>query len=156
MQCSPSSQKDAPFDVEQRQWLNGLFTGLYAFTRAASGKSAEPEAGTALTILFGSQSGTAESLSKDLKKFAKTQGFEAEIAELDSLDPADLASLNHLLIIAATFGEGEPTDNARNFYEKLMADDAAPLPETLNFSVCGLETAATPTSTMWQQIWIVV
>ncbi|WP_319532002.1 flavodoxin domain-containing protein [uncultured Cohaesibacter sp.] len=136
--------EDAPFDVEQRQWLNGLFTGLYAFTRAASGGSSEAEAGTALTILFGSQSGTAESLSKDLKKFAKTQGFEAEVAELDSLDPADLASINHLLIIAATFGEGEPTDNARNFYEGLMADDAAPLPATLNFSICGLGDSSYP------------
>ena len=135
---------DAPFDEEQRQWLNGLFTGLYAFTRAASGKSSEPEAGTALTILFGSQSGTAESLSKDLKKFAKTQGFEAEVAELDSLDPAALAKINHLLIIAATFGEGEPTDNARNFYEKLMADDAAALPPTLNYSVCGLGDSSYP------------
>ena len=136
--------EEAPFDVEQRQWLNGLFTGLYALTRAASGKSSEPEAGTALTILFGSQSGTAESLSKDLKKFAKTQGFEAEVAELDSLDPADLASINHLLIIAATFGEGEPTDNAKNFYEKLMSGDAASLPASLNFSVCGLGDSSYP------------
>nr|WP_321459750.1 flavodoxin domain-containing protein [uncultured Cohaesibacter sp.] len=136
--------RDAPFDSEQRQWLNGLFTGLYAFTRAASGKSAEAEAGTALTILFGSQSGTAESLSKDLRKYAKSQGFEADVAELDSIDPADLGKINHLLIIAATFGEGEPTDNARNFYAKLMADDAAPLPATLNFSVCGLGDSSYP------------
>ncbi|WP_319413668.1 flavodoxin domain-containing protein [uncultured Cohaesibacter sp.] len=135
---------DAPFDSEQRQWLNGLFTGLYAFTRAASSKSAEAEAGTALTILFGSQSGTAESLSKDLRKYAKSQGFEADVAELDSIDPADLGKINHLLIIAATFGEGEPTDNARNFYAKLMADDAALLPATLNFSVCGLGDSSYP------------
>ncbi|WP_319498630.1 flavodoxin domain-containing protein [uncultured Cohaesibacter sp.] len=136
--------EEAPFDVEQRQWLNGLFTGLYAFTRAASDKGTKPEVGTALTVLFGSQSGTAESLSKDLKKFAKTQGFDATVAELDSVDPTDLASINHLLIVAATFGEGEPTDNAKNFYAKLMAEDAAALPASLNFSVCGLGDSSYP------------
>ena len=130
--------EEAPFDSEQRNWLNGLMTGLYAIASAAKGGSAEQEAGTALKILFGSQSGTAESLSKDLRKFAKTQGFDAEIAELDSLEPSDLASLNHVLIITATFGEGEPTDNAKNFYKKLMAADAEKLPASLNFSVCGL------------------
>lgn len=135
---------DAPFDSEQRNWLNGLFTGLYAITSAAKSGSAEQEAGTALTILFGSQSGTAESLSKDLRKFAKTQGFDAEIAELDSVTPEDLASINHLLIIAATFGEGEPTDNAKSFYDALMEDDTAPLPATLNYSVCGLGDSSYP------------
>lgn len=129
---------DAPFDEEQRLWLSGLFTGLFALTSAAKASQEEQPAGTALTILFGSQSGTSEALSKDLRKLAATQGFDATIAELDSFDPAGLANLHHLLIIAATFGEGEPTDNAANFYNALMSDDAAPLPETLNYSVCGM------------------
>ncbi|MEM7058831.1 MAG: flavodoxin domain-containing protein [Pseudomonadota bacterium] len=130
--------EDAPFDEEQRMWLSGLFTGLYALTAVAKASSAEPEAGTALTILYGSQSGASEALSKDLRKFAATQGFDATIAELDSTSPAALADQNHVLIIAATFGEGEPTDNAQNFYKALMAEDAAPLPATLNFSICGM------------------
>ena len=88
--------------------------------------------------MFGSQTGTAESLSKDLRKFAKTRGFDARIAELDSIPLADLASLQHLLIVASTSGEGEPTDNARRFHAALMAADAPPLPATLNYSVCGL------------------
>ena len=88
--------------------------------------------------MFGSQTGTAESLSKDLRKFAKTRGFDARIAELDSITPADLASVQHLLIVASTSGEGEPTDNARRFHTALMAADAPPLPATLNYSVCGL------------------
>ncbi|MEM9140833.1 MAG: flavodoxin domain-containing protein, partial [Pseudomonadota bacterium] len=130
--------EDAPFDEDQRLWLSGLFTGLYALTAAAKASSAEPEAGTALTILYGSQSGTSESLSKDLRKFAATQGFDATIAELDSTNPAALTEVKHLLIIAATFGEGEPTDNAQTFYKALMAQDAPPLPQSLNYSVCGM------------------
>lgn len=129
---------DAPFDGAQREWLNGMFTGLFAVTNAAARQDHDAVPGTALQILFGSQSGTADALSKDLRKYARTQGFEAAIAELDSVSPADLAAAHHVLIIAATFGEGEPTDNARSFYDKLMADDAPRLPESLHFSVCGL------------------
>lgn len=126
----------SPFDREQRLFLNGLFAGVYAL--AQSSEAAAEPAQTPLSIFFGSQTGTAEALSKDLRKFAKTRGFDARIAELDSIQPADLAPLQHLLIVAATCGEGEPSDNARRFHAALMDPDAAPLPATLNYSVCGL------------------
>ncbi|MBN9669260.1 diflavin oxidoreductase [Roseibium aggregatum] len=135
---------DAPFDDEQRNWLNGLFTGLFTIANEAAKGTQEEAPGTALQILFGSQSGTAESLSKDLRKFAKTKGFDASVAELDSIAPADLATSNHVLIIAATFGEGEPTDNAKNFHDALMSDDAPRFSETVNFSVCGLGDSSYP------------
>ncbi|MEO0437298.1 MAG: flavodoxin domain-containing protein [Pseudomonadota bacterium] len=134
---------DSPFDDEQRTFLNGLFAGIYAISKNGGG-DAEEAAQTPLKVYFGSQTGTAESLSKDLRKFSATQGFDAEIAELDSISPADLASLNHVLIVAATYGEGEPTDNAQSFYTGLMGDDAPSLPATLNFSVCGLGDSSYP------------
>ncbi len=128
---------NAPFDPQQRQWLNGLLTGLSTIAAAAAGGEKEVAA-TPLKVYYGSQSGNCEVLSKDLKKFAATQGFAAELIELDSITPADLAAQQHAVVICSTFGEGEPPDNARNFYTALMADDAAPMPATLNFSVCGL------------------
>ena len=130
---------DAPFDEAQRHWLNGLLSGLHAIASAATaGRGGVAEAGTALTILYGSQSGNAEALSKELRKYAKTQGFEATVASLDDLQVADLSAINHLLIVAATFGEGEPTDNAAKFYTALMDDTAPELPASLNFSILGL------------------
>lgn len=128
--------EDAPFDPSQRHWLNGLLSGLHAIASAA-GSTEAAEVGTALTILYGSQSGNAEAMSKDLRKFAKTQGFEATVAALDDVLVSDLTAINHLLIVAATFGEGEPTDNASKFYHALLEDTAPALPATLNFSVCG-------------------
>ncbi|MEL7175155.1 MAG: flavodoxin domain-containing protein [Pseudomonadota bacterium] len=131
--------EDAPFDDAQRHWLNGLLSGLQAIANAAGGAAdAQAEQGTALTILYGSQSGNAEALSKDLRKFSKTQGFEATVAGLDDVQVSDLSALNHLLIVAATFGEGEPTDNAVKFVGALMDDGAPTLPASLNFSVLGL------------------
>ncbi|BFM09448.1 diflavin oxidoreductase [Halioxenophilus aromaticivorans] len=130
--------EEAPFDAEQRQWLNGLLTGINAIAAAAAKGAMEDAPGTPLTVLYGSQSGNCEVLSKDLKKFAATQGFEAEIIELDDITPADLATISHAVILCSTFGEGEPPDNAKHFYTALMADDAPQLPASLSFSVCGL------------------
>lgn len=126
---------DSPFDEEQRNFLNGLFAGVYAVSDGAKDTALTQ---TPLKILVGSQTGTAESLARALRKYAGPKGFDASIAVLDDIDPTDLAALDHILIIAATHGEGEPTDNAKRFYTKLMADDMPALPATLNFSVCGL------------------
>lgn len=127
----------APFDPAQRQWLNGLLSGLHAIASAANMNTAEPEQGTALTLLYGSQTGNAEGLSKDLRKFAKTQGFEATIAALDDVTPADLAAVNHLVVVSCT-QNGLPPDNAKKFYDALMDEGAPTLPATLNYSVLGL------------------
>ena len=135
--------ESAPFEGEQRTWLNGLLTGLNAIATAAQGDAAE-EPGTPMAILYGSQSGNAEALSKSMRKFAKTKGFEASVSELDGIDPADLASMKHVLIICSTFGEGEPPDNATAFYNHLMSADAPMLNADVNFSVCGLGDSSYP------------
>ncbi|MEO0772583.1 MAG: flavodoxin domain-containing protein [Pseudomonadota bacterium] len=127
--------EDAPFDAEQRQWLNGLLTGLSAIAASASAQDAPL---TEMSVLYGSQSGNCEALSKDIRKFAGTQGFEAKVSVLDDITPADLAGMEHVTIVVSTFGEGEPPDNAARFFKALMAEDCAPLPATLNYAVCGL------------------
>ncbi|MEM9316182.1 MAG: flavodoxin domain-containing protein, partial [Pseudomonadota bacterium] len=134
---------DSPFDEAQRAYLNGLFAGIYTLSKNAAAGETE-EAQTPLTVLFGSQTGTAESLSKDLRKFSRTQGFDAQVSDLDSMAVKDLAGLQHLVIVAATYGEGEPTDNAQSFYAALMAEDAPALPASLNYSVCGLGDSSYP------------
>ncbi|MEM7296453.1 MAG: flavodoxin domain-containing protein, partial [Pseudomonadota bacterium] len=127
--------EDAPFDPAQRQWLNGLLTGLSAIA-ASAGASEAPL--TTMRVLYGSQSGNCEGLSKDLKKFAATQGFDAELSELNDVTPGDLAGMEHVAIVVSTFGEGEPPDNAAKFFAALMAEDCPTLPPSVNFSVCGL------------------
>ncbi|MEM6385333.1 MAG: flavodoxin domain-containing protein [Pseudomonadota bacterium] len=130
---------DAPFDPAQREWLNGLLTGLSAIAASAA---ADRDAGavelTPMRVLYGSQSGNCETLSKDLRKAAGGYGFAADVAVLDDITPADLAEMEHVAIVVSTFGEGEPPDNASKFFAALMADDCPALPASLNFSVCGL------------------
>ena len=132
----------SPFTEQQTAFLNGLFHG-YALRQPAAVQ--EPEAPqTPLHVLYGSQSGTAESLSKTIRKMAPRHGYTAQIAELNSISLQDLAGLQHLLIIAATHGDGEPTDNAQSFFAHLMDENAPALPAELYFSVCGLGDSSYP------------
>ena len=48
--------EDAPFDPAQREWLNGLLTGISTIAAAAQGVKEEAP-GTPLAIFYGSQSG---------------------------------------------------------------------------------------------------
>ena len=136
--------EDAPFDPAQRLWLNGLLSGLHAIAASANAAPAQEAESTALTILYGSQSGNSEALAKTLRKSAKTKGFDATVKALDDVTLDEIAQLQHMLIIAATFGEGEPTDNAVKFHAALMDEGAAALPASLNFSVLGLGDSSYP------------
>lgn len=127
--------EDGPFNQTQRTFLNGLLAGL---STNINGSKSETESGTPLAIFFASQTGTAEALSKKVKKLAAGKGFDATVAELNSTSLTELANLRHALFITATSGDGEPPDNAHTFYTALLAEDAAPLPATLHYSVCGL------------------
>jgi len=141
---APCVPQDAPFTGPQRDWLNGFLSGLTVITRAANGTTAtatataEPDATAApLTVLFGSQSGNCEALSKQLRNTARNQGFAPRVQPLDSFDFSQLPQTKHLVIICSTFGEGDPPDNAKKFTARLLADDAPKLP-SLHYSVCAL------------------
>lgn len=123
----------SPFNETQRAYLNGLFSGLHALAKGHM----EVEQ-TQLKVLFGSQTGTAEALCKELRKVSGTMGFKADISEMNAVTLADLRTAQHVLFITATYGEGDPADNAMSFMDALMVDTCAPLPATLNYSVLGL------------------
>jgi sulfite reductase (NADPH) flavoprotein alpha-component len=138
----PYIPETAPFTPEQRAWLNGFLAGLFSNTNAAGGLMPQLPPGPAaaaepLTILFGSQTGTAEGLAKRLAKEAGKRGFAPKIFELNDHEQAGLAAGGKAVIISSTWGDGEPPDNAVNFWSWLRAD-AAPRLENLRFAVLGL------------------
>ncbi|MGJ8640425.1 MAG: diflavin oxidoreductase [Opitutaceae bacterium] len=141
MTTAPFIPETAPFNEDQRAWLNGYLAGLYS-TDGASGGAA-PAAATPVTILFGSQTGTAETLSKKASKQLKAANCEPKVIDLADITVEDLKAVEHALIITSTYGEGEPPDNAMSFHKALMADGAPSL-EGLNFSVLGLGDSSYP------------
>jgi sulfite reductase (NADPH) flavoprotein alpha-component len=128
----PYIPESAPFSPEQRAWLNGFLAGLYAHTPAAPPKSGEP-----LLILFGSQTGTAERLAKQLAKESEQRGFAPRVHELNEYEKANLPAAQKAVIISSTWGDGDPPDNAVNFWSWLNAG-AAPRLENLHYAVLGL------------------
>jgi sulfite reductase (NADPH) flavoprotein alpha-component len=128
----------APFTPSQRAWLNGFLAGMFCQTATAAGAAPPAEASKPkLNILFGSQSGNAESIAKGMVKEAKKQGFEATITPLEKATPSVLAQEKCALIVTSTWGEGDPPDNAVQFWEELSAENDLQL-ATLNYSVLAL------------------
>jgi len=130
---------DAPFTPEQRAWLGDFLAKLLA------GGTATPAAGPTVpvTLLFGSQTGNAESLAKKFIKLLKKSGFEPEIHDLAAYDRSRITKEKNLLVITSTYGDGEPPDNAADFYNWILSD-SAPRLDGINFSVLALGDTSYP------------
>jgi sulfite reductase (NADPH) flavoprotein alpha-component len=125
-------------NAEQRQWLSGFLAGYHAAAGAhLAPPAAAPRARIPLTILYATESGNAEGIGADLKKAAAKQGFAAKLLDMAEVSPADLASEANLLVVASTWGEGDPPERAAEFYAALMADDA-PRFDGVRFAVLAL------------------
>ena len=138
MSSVPFIPDSAPFTPEQRAWLNGFFAGAFSRAPATVAAPVAPTAAIPLTILWGSQTGTAESLAKQAAKTAATRGFDPTVVDLAAIAPVDLAAHERVLLITSTYGDGEPPDNVKAFYDAVRAPDAPVLPATTRFSICAL------------------
>jgi sulfite reductase (NADPH) flavoprotein alpha-component len=92
---------------------------------------------TPLTILFGSQTGNAENLSKRIAKEAGKRGFAPTVQDLGKYATAQLVSEQALLVVTSTYGDGEPPDNAKAFWEFLNRE-STPKQEQTKFSLLAL------------------
>jgi len=138
----PYIPETAPFSPEQRAWLNGFMAGLYSqgpagATSAPSANGASAAAGEPLLVLFGSQTGSAEALAKKLAKESAQRDFAPRLHALNDFEAASLATARKVIIISSTWGDGDPPDNAAQFWSWLKAE-AAPRLESLEFAVLGL------------------
>lgn len=124
---------------DQHQWLAGFLAGYAAATgTAAAPKPAAPPAPrTPLTILYATESGNSEALASQAKKAAAKLGFDARTADMADVTPEQAAKAQNLLVIAATWGEGDPPQRAIDFLEALAAPDAPRFDKT-RFAVLAL------------------
>ncbi|XP_047111254.1 NADPH--cytochrome P450 reductase [Schistocerca piceifrons] len=97
--------------------------------------------GRSLVVFYGSQTGTAEEFAGRLAKEGARYRLKGMVADPEECDMEELTSLkdipNSLAVFCmATYGEGDPTDNAMEFYEWLQNGD--PDLTGLNYAVFGL------------------
>lgn len=136
----PVIPDSAPFTAEQRAWLNGYLAGLFSrgsVNPVAAGAQPKAQALTPLTILFGSQTGSAEGLAKRAAKEAGKRGFAATVLDMAQTSLAKLAGEKNILVITSTYGDGEPPDNAKALHTALAAE-ASPTLGSVRYSVCAL------------------
>jgi sulfite reductase (NADPH) flavoprotein alpha-component len=131
-----------PASPVQRAWLAGFLAGVESVTGAPHAvPAAPPVAAEPLTIVFASESGNSEKLAADIAKAARKQGFKPTVIDMAELELASLAKAKKLVVIAATWGEGEPPGRATRVYNELMSD-AAPRIEGVEFGVLALGDTA--------------
>jgi NADPH-ferrihemoprotein reductase len=87
--------------------------------------SAEQWPAGPLSVYFGSQTGTAEGFAKNLAQEAERKGFKAQVIDLEDFEPEQLASAGKAVFMMATYGEGDPTDNAASFITYLQAAETS-------------------------------
>lgn len=72
-----------------------------------------PPSAQALDFYFGSQTGTAETFAKELAIEGRERGYNTRAIDMRHMDPAsDLPGTNAIFLVA-TYGDGDPTDNAK-------------------------------------------
>ncbi len=132
-----------PASANQRAWLAGFLAG---FDAASAGAAAPQPAALArpaepLTIVYASESGNSEKLAGDFAKAARKNGLKPTIIDMAELDLSALASAKRLVVIAATWGEGEPPGRAVRAYNELMSE-GAPRLDGVEFGVLALGDTA--------------
>jgi sulfite reductase (NADPH) flavoprotein alpha-component len=130
-----------PANAVQRAWLAGFLAGVESATGqqpqpAAPARPAEP-----LTIVYASESGNSEKLAGDIAKSARKNGLKPTIIDMADLELSVLTSAKRLVVIAATWGEGDPPARAVRTYNELMGE-GAPRLDGVEFGVLALGDTA--------------
>jgi sulfite reductase (NADPH) flavoprotein alpha-component len=139
------NQVVGPATPIQRAWLAGFLAGLDAQAGDAANVAPQPSAPSKpaepLTILYATESGNSEKLAGDVAKAARKMGLKPSLVDMADLEIGSLAGVKRLIVIAATWGEGEPPGRAIRAYKELMGE-AAPRLEGTQFGVLALGDTA--------------
>ncbi|MFI2131981.1 assimilatory sulfite reductase (NADPH) flavoprotein subunit [Lysinibacillus fusiformis] len=124
--------------LEQKIWLNGYLSAPQATQEPVveTLPVADPITKT-ITILYGSQTGNSQGLAEKFASLLKAQNVDVTVSSLGKFKASNLKKITNLLLIVSTHGEGDPPDQAIQFYEFLHSKRAPKL-EHLQYSVLAL------------------
>ncbi len=124
----------------QARWISGYFAGLDAGLARAGSTGASPAAPDkvrTLTILYGTETGNARDLGKELALSAASRGLSPQLADMADYKVRQLKDEQDVLFIVSTYGEGDPPQPAVGFFE-FLEGKRAPRLENVRFSVLAL------------------
>lgn len=116
---TPKSTSSPPSHHDIKSSDNGDSSRSVAAMLANSNKNC--------VVFYGSETGTAENYAKRLAKEGRSRfGLDTVVCDLEDFDYEDLESVPSdklLMFVLATAGEGEPTENASEFYKFLTSEE---------------------------------
>ena len=92
-------------------------------------------------IYFGSQTGTAEKFSRILEEEGNDLGIIAKVVDMEDFDKEEFINVELAILVVATHGEGDPTDNALRMHtwlKKAAKKKETELAKNVNFTVFAL------------------
>ena len=82
--------------------------------------SAAPYNGESVLILYGTVTGNSETLAKKLADALRPTGLTTRVRDMAHCRPSVLKQANCVLVVASTYGDGEPPEDAAPFWEALV------------------------------------
>jgi sulfite reductase (NADPH) hemoprotein beta-component len=125
-----SSNLSGSYGTEVRQLQKRKAKDAYS-------KLLEGLAGDPLTVLFASDNGNAENLSKRLARRGKARGLKTICMAMDDYPLEDFSGEQNVVLVTSVAGQGEMPQNGRTFWEAVKDSTDLDL-ATVNFAVFGL------------------
>lgn len=145
--ASPLSQEQvqklqglvAELNPIQQAWVSGYLAANANTATLGGAVGAAPSAGeaVALTILYGSQTGNAKGVAAKLKAQAESRGLAVKLVSMADYKPTALKKEKFITVVVATYGEGEPPEDAEALHEFLTTKKAPKL-DGVKVAVIGL------------------
>lgn len=135
----PVLPDNAPLAPAKQLLVNGMLAGLFSRSRLPQGDhlpigfpdfSAAASVATTVAIFWTSQTGHAEGFAEHCAARLKSHGLHASVLSMDRVTMADLEKYRQILLLASTFGDGDPPDNGSQFWNSLQAEHAPRLDHT--------------------------
>ncbi|ODB88669.1 hypothetical protein A3193_07465 [Candidatus Thiodiazotropha endoloripes] len=119
---------------EQLVWASGYLAALATYQPKL--KQAANEL-PALTLLYATQSGNAQSVAEQLADRFQTSGYAPRLVSAENYRPRDLAKEKLLIVVISTQGEGEPPESAYGLFSYLQSKKTSSLSD-LQYAIFGL------------------
>ncbi|WP_137844904.1 bifunctional nitrate reductase/sulfite reductase flavoprotein subunit alpha [Microbacterium sp. 2FI] len=116
----------APLSEAVRAWIDGVLAGFASRDTVPMGTTTD-SSGTAVTVLWGSQTGNAEEIAQACAATLGARGIPARAVSMVEMSARELAEVQRLLVVTSTFGDGGPPDNAAGLWDELRAETAPDL-----------------------------
>jgi NADPH-dependent sulfite reductase flavoprotein alpha-component len=129
----PTLPTATPLAPANRAWVDGVLAGI--FSRTAGSAVSQPDVqGPLATVVWASQTGTAEEFAQTCVERLSDAGITARLRGADEISLSDLAGT--VLFVVSTTGDGEPPDNGIALWDALAAAEPGDV-DCVDFSVLG-------------------